>query len=62
MMLVGALVTGWMRRVALASTCLTVSKAVVVSSVHAGESEGRLVCLRIMCSGCRRVVPFEINL
>ena len=61
MTLVGALGTGWTRRVALARAFFTLSNAVMVSSVHMGESDGRFVCLRSMCRGCKRVAPCGIK-
>ncbi len=62
MTLVGALGIGWTSSVALARACLTLSKDAVVSSVHGGESDGRFVCLRRECSGCKIAAPPGMNL
>ena len=48
MTLVGA--TGWTSSVASARVCLALPKAVMVSSVHGGESEGRFMRLKRECS------------
>ena len=62
MTLVGALGIGWTSSVVLARACLTSSKALVVSSVHGGESDGRFVRLRRECSGCKIAAPPGMNL